>query len=191
MKKIIFLILIFLTYSSFGQNPKEKPKSRINIYSVDSKIVVIDNENLHPGMSPIGIFVNGIFIGNESSMGTVDSNKIESLKVEKEEFEINEKKYYGKILLKIKTDYKPNFIKINELFEKYLTLDSNPVVLQIDNKTIKDFDELIVDEKFILKIEIDKIKTDKNGNQINLVKLVTKTPENIEKANEIRIRGIE
>lgn len=53
-----------------------------------------------------------------------------------------------------------------------------------------DYDTFLVGEDFILKIIVDKIKPSKDGIEINLVKLITKTPENIKDANEIRIRGV-
>ena len=73
-----------------------------------------------------------------------------------------------------------------------MTLDTNPIIFQIDENVInQDYNEYSVDESFILKIELNKIKTSKKGTEINLVKLIMKTPENIKKANEIRIKGTE
>ncbi|WAC02925.1 hypothetical protein N7U66_04670 [Lacinutrix neustonica] len=195
MKKNIFaLILLFVTFNSFSQdNIGKKSAAKLN-YSENSEIKVICNDSLntfHSKNKPVGIFVNGIFL-NENSISAINPDKIETMKVEKESFEKNGKEYFGKILIEMKSDYKPNFISLNELTSKYLTLDTNPIIFQIDENVVnQDYNDYSVDENFILKIELNKIKTSEKDTVINLIKLTSKTPENIKKANEIRIKGTE
>ena len=195
MKKNIFaLILLFVTFNSFSQNINKKKTTEKPNYSENSEIKVIYNDSLktlHSKNKPVGIFVNGIFL-NENLISAINTNKIETMKVEKDSFEKNGKEYFGKIIIELKSNYKPNFISLKELASKYLTLDTNPIIFQIDENVInQDYNEYAVDENFILKIELNKIKTSEKGTEINLVKLITKTPENIKKANEIRIKGTE
>ena len=195
MKKNIFaLILLFVTFNSFSQNINGKKSTEKSNYSENSEIKVIYNDSLktlHSKNKPVGIFVNGVFL-NENLISAINPNKIETMKVEKDSFEKNGKEYFGKIIIELKSDYKPNFISLKELASKYLTLDTNPIIFQIDENVInQDYNEYAVDESFILKIELNKIKTSEKGTEINLVKLITKTPENIKKANEIRIKGTE
>jgi len=195
MKKNIFaLILLFVTFNSFSQNINGKKFTKKSNYSENSEIKVIYNDSLktlHSKNKPVGIFVNGVFL-NENLISAINPNKIETMKVEKDSFEKNGKEYFGKIIIELKSDYKPNFISLKELASKYLTLDTNPIIFQIDENVInQDYNEYSVDESFILKIELNKIKTSKKGTEINLVKLIMKTPENIKKANEIRIKGTE
>jgi len=92
----------------------------------------------------------------------------------------------------MKSEYNPNFMTLKEIATKYLSLDTNPIIFQINENVInQDYNEYLLDENFVLKIELNKIKTsDKNG-EINLIKLITKTSENIKNANIIRIRGTE
>ena len=195
MKKNIFaLILLFVTFNSFSQNINGRKFTEKSNYSENSEIKVIYNDSLktlHSKNKPVGIFVNGVFL-NENLISAINPNKIETMKVEKDSFEKNGKEYFGKIIIELKSDYKPNFISLKELASKYLTLDTNPIIFQIDENVInQDYNEYSVDESFILKIELNKIKTSKKGTEINLVKLIMKTPENIKKANEIRIKGTE
>ena len=195
MKKNTFaLILLFVTFNSFSQNINGKKSTEKSNYSENSEIKVIYNDSLktlHSKNKPVGIFVNGVFL-NENLISAINPNKIETMKVEKDSFEKNGKEYFGKIIIELKSDYKPNFISLKELASKYLTLDTNPIIFQIDENVInQDYNEYSVDESFILKIELNKIKTSKKGTEINLVKLIMKTPENIKKANEIRIKGTE
>jgi len=73
-----------------------------------------------------------------------------------------------------------------------LKLNKNPIIYQIDEKVIENSKtDFLVDENFILKIVVEKITTSENNTEINLIRLITKTPENIKKTNEIRMKGIE
>ena len=196
MKKNVFaIILLFVTFNSFSQDIIGKKSTSKPNYSENSEIKVIYKDNLnkfHSKTKPVGIFVNGIFIGDESVLNAINSEKIESLNIEKENFEKNGKEYYGKILIEMKSDYNPIFISLKKLTSKYLTLNTSPIIFQIDENIInEDYNEYLVDENFILKIILNKIKTTEKETEINLIKLITKTPENIKKANQIIIRGTE
>lgn len=60
----------------------------------------------------------------------------------------------------------------------------------LDNQLISgDYDRLMVDEKYILKIEVNRL-SDADGRQnVNVVKVLTRSEDNIRKSKEIRIRG--
>ena len=122
MKNILTIILLLTSALSFSQNNEGLiVKSKPN-YSGNSKIKVVYNDSLnksHSNKKPVGIFVNGEFIGNENTLSFINSDKIENLKVEKENYEINGIEYYGKILVKIKSDYNPDFLTLKNLSIKY------------------------------------------------------------------------
>lgn len=48
---------------------------------------------------------------------------------------------------------------------------------------------IIVDENYILKIIIEKIDNKEENLQVNIIRLLTKTEENIKKSKQIWIRG--
>ncbi len=192
MKKNIFILIILLvTFNSFSQNIIGKKSTEKPIYSENSEIKVFYNK-FQSNEYSAGVFVNGIFAGEQSVLSTFNSDKIESLNIEKVNFEKDEKKYYGKILVKMKNDYIPKFVTLKAFIEKHMELDKSPIVFQIDENIIsQDYKEYLVDENFILKIIQTKIKTTERETEINLIKLITRTPENIKKANQIIIRGKE
>ncbi len=196
MKKYIFaLILPLVTFNVSSQDIIGKKMTTKPNYSESSEIKVIYKDSLnkfHSNKKTAGIFVNGIFVGDENVLNTINSEKIESLNIKKENFEKNGKEYHGKILVKMKSEYNPKFITLKELIVKYLDLDKKPIVFQIDEDVVnQDHDNYLVDESFILKIILKKIQTTEKNTEINLVKLITKTSENIKKANTIRIKGSE
>jgi hypothetical protein len=192
---ILALIFLFLTLNIFGQNINGKKSTAKPNYTENSEIKVFINDTLnkfHSKKKPAGIFVNGIFFGDDNILNVINSEKIESINIEKENYTQNGKEYYGKIILKMKSGYISKFITLKELITKYLELDNEPIVFQINGDVInQDYNEYLVDENFILKIISKKIKTSDKNIEINLVKLITKTAENIKKANEIRIKGTE
>ena len=192
MKKNIFaLVILFVTLSSFSQNITGKKSTEKPNYSENSEIKVSYNK-FQSNKNSAGVFVNGIFVGGQSVLSVFNSDKIESLNIEKVNFEKDGKEYYGKILVEMKNGYIPKFVTLKTLIEKHMKLDKNPIIFQInDNVISQDYKEYLVDENFIYKIILNKIKTTERETEINLIKLITKTPENIKKANQIIIRGTE
>ena len=195
MKTIFALTMLFLTFNSFCQEISGIKLTDKPNYSENSEIKVFYSDKsseFHSDKKPAGIFVNDKFVGNQEVLNFINQDKIETIKIEKEKFEMNGTEYYGKIYIKMKSDYNPKFLTLKKLSEKYLKLNENPTIYQIDEKVLdKSSNEILVDENFILKIVVEKINTSENNTEINLIRLITKTTENIKKANEIRIKGIE
>jgi len=196
MKKNIFVIkLLFVTFNLFCQDSIEKNNNTKPNYSENSEIKVVYKDSLnkfHSNKQPPGIFVNGLFVGDENVLKVINSEKIKSINVEKKNFEKNGKEYYGKIMVDMKSAYIPKFITIKELVAKYIDVDKNPIIFQINKNVINQYDtKNLIDENFILKIEVSKIKTSEKNTELNLIKLITKTTENIKEANIIRIKGME
>ena len=95
-KNILAIILLFVTFNSFSQDIIGKKSTAKPNYSENSEIKVIYKDSLnkfHSKKKPAGIFVNEIFIGDESVLNAINSEKIESLNIEKKNFEKNGKEY--------------------------------------------------------------------------------------------------
>jgi hypothetical protein len=137
------------------------------------------------------IFLDGKFL-NQTLMGTLDPQQIESIKVLNENIRIDGVDYYGQVQIKTKNYYEPKAISLNELKEKYTNLKDKAALFMLDGNIISgDYDKYIVDENYLLSITIDSIKNPKENIDLGLVKILTKTKENIKKANQIIIRGAE
>ena len=182
MKTIFTLLMLSLTFNSFCQELSGKKTIDKQNYSENSELKVFYSDKsseFHSDQKPAGIFVNDKFIGSQKVLNFINQDKIETINIEKEKFKLNGTEYYGKIYIKMKSDYNPKFLTLKKLSE-------------IDEKVVENSsNEILVDENFILKIIVEKIITSENNTEINLIRLITKTPENIKKANEIRIKGIE
>lgn len=188
------VILLFLSVISFGQEVSGVTVNKNTTdNSEDSDIYVRYIKPTSDIKNNAAIYINSEFFKDGYTLlKTVNPNKIEGVNIEKGEITINEIKYSGKILITLKPDYKPSIITLNNLITKHLTLDDNPIILKIDNTYVnQDFNTYLVDEKYILQIDISKVNTSV-GKKINLINLITKSDKNIEKANQpkqIILRG--
>ena len=193
MKKILFIATMLLSINSFGQKLTGKvPGLRITNQEIasenDTIINIVYKTAIENNKKP-AYFINGILI-NEGILRTINPNDIATVNVEKENIEIENVKYYGKLYIVTKSTYKPKFISLNNLKLKYTNLKDNSTIFQIDNEIINaNYESYLVDENYILKIIVEKFENKKEKLNVNFIRLITKTEENIKKSKEIIIRG--
>jgi hypothetical protein len=136
-------------------------------------------------------YINGEFV-NESIIQTLNPNIIKNIRVEHNELTNNNKKYYGQIFIEIKEDCTIKLISLADLKQKYTDLNKESTLFMINNDLINDdYNEYLIDENFVLKITIEKIENKEEKLNFSVIRILTKTPENIKKSKEIRIRGLE
>lgn len=191
MKKTFIISALLLSIYSLGQVKSEKvngvkiTETEINVEK-DSIIKVVYKSEVENNRKP-AYYLNEKFV-NESILKTINPNEIESVNVEKSDIEIEKVKYYGKIKITTKNNYKPKLISISNLKNKYIKTEISEIIFKIDNEIINaDFDKYIVDEKYILKLIVENYE--KENLKICFINIVTKSEENIKKSKEIRIRG--
>ena len=193
MKKIVFIITLITAINSFGQINAEKNNglkitNQVTVSENDTIIKVYYKNQLENNIKP-AYFVNDKLV-NESVLKTLNPNEIASVKVEKDDIEIDNVKYYGKILVETKSTYSPNFISLNNLKTKYTNIKENKIIFKIDNEIVNaNYDNFIVDEKYILKIIVENYENKEEKLKVCFVNLITKSEENIKKSKEILLRG--
>ena len=169
-----------MTSSAFGQKKTENSRP---VFEQDTIIKVV-NVIKYKGKKEPAYYLNGELI-NQSILKFIDPNKIENLKVEKGNIEIGNTQYDGKITIETKNNYKPNLISLNDLRKKYTEVDENSVLFQINNDVIDgDYSKYVIDKNYLLKLTINKLE----NRNLTLIKLISKSEENIKKSNEIIIR---
>ena len=177
MKQLFILTLILLSAVVHGQTT-----------IADSTIKVIYANEITNEKKP-AVFINGRFVGHSLSIQPDDIN---SITIMKEVVEFDSVKYYGKIYITTKDNFSPKLISLTALKEKYTVFANKPVIFTIDGTIINsDYDKYLVDENYLLQIIVDKIFIAKANIDLGLIKLLTKSQENIRKSKEIRIRGTE
>jgi len=199
MKLILIFVISILTLSVNGQiepvkKALESRNSGVFINPIDSKknvdtIPMVEYSNSkNIGLQP-AYYINGEFT-NHTTLITLDPLSIDSIYIEKKEIETGNKKYYGQVFITMKKEYTPKLISLSDLVQKYTNLKNGITIFMIDNYIIKeDYDQCLIDEKYILKIIVDTIEMGNEKPDINVVRLLTKSKENIEKSKEIKIRG--
>ena len=199
MKRILLLIFILSSFNLISQVPVDTLAGKLSGLKTGVRVIYSENDtvpvvvNLKEGKKG----TNVLFYLNEEVVdgqiiNAINPNQIEEVKVEKESIQFNEVNYDGIIYIRTKENYTPKFISLNELKEKYLNLSEDASTLfMLNDKIINtDYDSFIVDEKYILKIETQAIKNSKEQLDMNVIKVITRTKGNIEKANTIIIKGV-
>lgn len=199
MKRILLLIFMLSSFNLISQVPVDTLAGKLSGLKTGVRVIYSENDtvpvvvNLKEGKKG----TNVLFYLNEEVVdgqiiNAINPNQIEEVKVEKESIQFNEVNYDGIIYIQTKESYTPKFISLNELKEKYLNLSEDASTLfMLNDKIINtDYDSFIVDEKYILKIETQAIKNSKEQLDMNVIKVITRTKGNIEKANTIIIKGV-
>lgn len=193
MRYILFLITLTFSSSIFSQTPTKllqgmsiaKQKRYLATDTIPKVIYLTDKKNI----KKTAWFLNEKII-DEQVMKTINPDLIESLIIKKDSIRVEGEKFDHAIYVSIKNDYQPSFLSLNQLKSKYTNLTDTPTLFQIDHKMIHaDYDNYLVDEKFILKIEVDEINNTKEQLHLNLINIITRTKANLKEANTIYIRG--
>lgn len=195
MRQIIILVITTLTINAFGQigNLKAKIVNNSNQFEKirNDTILQVSYVNHNVSDRKPAYYINGKYI-NETILKTINPQLIDSINVVKRDVEIDGKNYYGQIYIQLKKDYTPKLISLADLKLKYINLTNAASIFMIDNEIISgDYSKCIIDENYILKIVVEKIDNNEENLQVNIVRLLTKTEENIKKSKEIILRGTE
>lgn len=190
MKSLLLLLFLLLDILAIGQIDAPKTTSGVNKYSqLNDSIPQVIYKN-HPSThKDVAWFVNDQFVG-QSGITALNPDQIATMNVEKKGVEIDNISYDGKVTIIMKESYQPKFISLNELKSKYTNLKDSSVLFMIENELVKgDYGKCMVDENYLLQIVVDKVHLKSEKKDFYLMKLLTRTPENIRKSKEIRIRG--
>ena len=134
----------------------------------------------------VACFVDGKLM-DPSVLKTINPASIEHFSIKKDAIEIAGKKYPGQIHVEIKEGHHPRFVSLNDLKGKYIPDNHQPTLFMINDDFVKeDYNSFLVDEKYILKIIVDKVETLEKP--LTIIRLLTRTEENLKEANTIYIR---
>ncbi|WP_435132568.1 hypothetical protein [Formosa sp. A9] len=189
LKIKLVLLLFVLCLEGFGQ---EKRKDDTNKNNAKIAVIYSDSDTKSIRKNKPVYIIDGHLFENESVLTTLLPDTVETITVEKKEFKVKNKVYYGKIYINTKADYTPNFTTIKALINKHLKLEDELLVFQIDAQVINlESENYIVDENSILKIEVSNIRVTGLTSEIKLIKIITKKASSDLKTNSIQIRGLE
>jgi len=195
MKQFLIITALLMTLNSFGQTKDEKVnesltsnKQSISVFDTIPKVSYITKSLTE--RNPV-YYINEQLV-NSTALTTLDPKIIESINVVKKPVKIEGKQFAGQIFIKTKANYHPKLISLNNLKLKYANLGKISTLFMIDNKVIdENYDKYFVDENYILQIIVEKVENKAEKLKFNLVKLLTRTEENIKESKKIYLRGTE
>ncbi len=137
----------------------------------DKPMIFIDEEKVH-----------------ESLLATIDPHQIDSIYVLKSKSPDDGIYDHGEIHFSMKASFKNRVISLFELKNKYIKELNKPCVFTLDGKIIReDETEYLVNESYILKMEIEEVNV-KQVHPFIVIKLYTRSEENLEKERRIILR---
>ena len=153
----------------------------------DTSFKIVQVTQAAPDKTP-AYFINGTMVEG-STLSLINPAKIKEVRVEKEVVKFNGIQYNGKISLNLTEGIK--LITISELLRKHVkTINNKRFIVSIDGVILdEEYDKVYVDESYLLRLFIKELKKPKEKLDIRIIELLTKTPGNIQKVNEVRIRG--
>ena len=201
MKQIFMLALILSSAQVMAQAPTFKPYQPISApqknVSADSTLKVVDldeskdfTKKFHSDKGK-ALFLNGKLV-DSSVWSTLPLSFIDSMYVINENIVIDQVSYFRQYYFRTKSSYIPKLLSLNDLKAKYVKLKTKHTVFMLDGTIIDaNYDTYIVDENYILQILVETMRNTKGNQEIGFVKLLTRSPENIKKSKDFRIRGSE
>lgn len=203
MKRILMLAFIVSSVHVMGQAPTFKsyqslslvfPKKKSPSDSV-VKVVNLDEykeleKKFHSGKGK-ALFLNGKQV-DASVWSTLPFSIMDSAYVVNENMSIDQVSYFRQYYFKTKRSFTPKLVSLNDLKAKYVNLKTKHTIFMLDGNIIDaDYDQYIVDENYILQILVETMPSTKKNRDIGFIRLLTRSPENVKKSKEIRIRGSE
>lgn len=145
--------------------------------------------NTNTYTSNLKVYLNGEMV-DQQVLNTIDMQLIKDMKINKESDSTDGDNYDGVLHITMKDGYQPKLITLNMLCDKYIEQLTGPMLFMLNDVPMKvDHDKYLIDENYLMKIEVDKIQIDNEELYLNLIKLITRTKKNLEKVNTILIRG--
>lgn len=183
-------LLILASICSFALKGQEIAVPKRTYLETDSVPKVIHTYNGRDNKACA--FINNIYLPLEAVAYTIKSETIESVSVDKQKktIQIDGVEYVGIVNITLKPAYNPVWISFNELVAKYTDLKNERTILSIDGVLVNFSKDLkFMDEGNIMQIKVEKLDLLDRNEPIHAVKLLTRTKDNLEKANRIYIRG--
>lgn len=195
MFKSSSLVLIILSFSLNAQQKEYEKKNIVsnglNVsnsqpYRMGDKKPRIIYSDLRRREQPV-LILNGQETTFEM-IKTLDPDKIESFFIEKEDIS-DIMKTKDRIIVKTKPNKSSDMISLIDLSKKYKIPKRDRMIFSIDGELINENAQAMqFDESNLMEVSVISLdKVDQDGDLIYL-KILTRTPENVKKANIIYIR---
>ncbi len=123
---------------------------------------------------------------DESMFRTIKPAQLQNIKIEKDVVELDGTLYQRKIYSTVKEGVDFKLISIRELIKKHVEIiEKRHLVVLLDVEIVNgDYDKININENALLRLIIKDLKNPKEGLDVKIIELLTKTTEKIKKVNQ-------
>jgi hypothetical protein len=192
MKYFVLVATIIVSTTGFAQvnnaAPPLKPSTSINAQEPDTAFRVIYVKKTKAHQQPLYI-INGQ-ASTSSVLFSMDPNMINDIQVLRGDTTVDKVTYSGRVIIETRQGIAPKYISLTQLKDKYTNLKGKTVVFTLDGNFINaDYDKYVIDEAGLLTIVVDALQATKANSELGLIKLLSRSKQNIEDRKKIMIRG--
>lgn len=188
---------------SEGQNKKFPPDSIQNLhissffensalhqfsghFLKDTSVFVKTHNDGHPAV----VYLDSILVVD---MPFIDVYAIKNIRIEKGFDSIFLRN--GKIYLTSKKESKINLWTVDDIKKKYsLNANNNQIIWMVNDDFIERTQYFKIDSSYLYKIQVQELPIvdsfNQNSSSLTIIRIFTKTAENIAKFSELRVRGL-
>ena len=204
MKPLIIVVFSCFTLLSLGQvqNEKVQVQERIEAkrnppFTLNDTTIDVVYQNIKPEDKTIACFIDKALIDYNSVLW-INPNAIKDVKIIKKDTVINGLNYSHQLHVKTHDSIPVNLMSLSEIKRKYTRSSSNECIYVLNNRLgnkeefITNNPETKVDKNFIFRIKVDQLNFPGMNPQkplnVDVIRILFRTKENIEEANKIWIR---
>lgn len=192
--KIITTVFIILFFLSKGQHVIQHKNDTLPVKTKVSGLNISSKKENHSlsmfnNMSPdVAVFINNkhcSFI----LLHSINANKIKTINAVNKNITVDGKEYKGALYITTKANYKPLYINLIEIKNKYAQDNKLASLYFIDGKLISvDEKEIVIDENNILEVTCHIYNNVEDKIKLNIIEIFTRSEENLKKSKEIILR---
>jgi hypothetical protein len=162
--------------------------NRIHHYSMDDQFPQINFIEVREDERHL-LILDGKNIDSES-LRAIKPENIESVQVERMRA-AEASLFKNKIIIKTKAEARYGIISLKEFLVRYDIKIKGNMIFSVDEEMINATpEEFFLDENYIMKVEIINLNKINKQEDLTYIKMLTRIPQNVQKANQIYIRGI-
>jgi hypothetical protein len=204
MKYLMVVFFSCFTLISLGQVQDRKVQVQERIvaqrnppYTLNDTTIDVVYQNIKPEDKTIACFIDKALIDYNSVLW-INPNAIKDVNIVKRDTVINSMKYSNQMYVKTHDSIRVNLMSLSEIKRKYIRASSNECIFILNNRFgnmgefITNNPETRIDKNYIFRINVDQLNFPGMNPQkplnVDVIRILFRTKENIEEANKIWIR---
>jgi len=202
MKHLPIAFFVYFSLISFGQaaqkvQVQERIIERNPPFTLNDTTINVINTVTQFGDKTTACFINSEFADYRTIM-SVNPDAIKDTKILKRDTTILGKDYSFQLLVKTHDSIPVNLMSLSDIKLKYTELSSDKCIYILNSRLRNNEDiitnnpDLRIDKNYIFRIKVEQLnfagKNPKKSENVDVIRILFRTKENIEEANQIWIK---